>query len=104
MFFKKKSLGSPCYLIVVSGGSFFLNKDTRRCLLWCLQVSTNSSLLFKIEFWSAIRIPSFPVRHRSHARPPLENACPLALIMEVSIDGGRTRCHFFISETKRDFD
>ena len=25
-------------------------------------------------------------------------------LMEVSIDGERTRCHFFISETKRDFD
>ena len=27
----------------------------------------------------------------------------MGLFMEVSIDGGRTLCHFFISETKRDF-
>ena len=26
------------------------------------------------------------------------------LYMEVSIDGGTAHCHFFISETKRDFD
>jgi hypothetical protein len=41
--FFKKCLGSPCYLMVVSGGSLFLgglNKDTRRCYLWCLQVSS----------------------------------------------------------------
>ena len=34
MFFFKKGLGSPCYLIVMSGGSLSLgglNKDTRRC-------------------------------------------------------------------------
>ena len=31
-------------------------------------------------------------------------ALNVMLCMEVSIDGGRTRCHFFISETKRDFD
>ena len=44
--FFNKCLGSPCYLVVVSGGSFFLgglNKDTRRCFLWCLQVSSSSS-------------------------------------------------------------
>ena len=28
----------------------------------------------------------------------------VGVTMEVSIDGGRTLCHFFISETKRDFD
>jgi hypothetical protein len=74
--FKKKCLGSPCYLMVVSGGSLSLgglNRDTRRCFLWCLQVSSSSSLLFNIEFWSALRITSFSVRHRSHVRPPLEN-------------------------------
>ena len=81
--FLKKCLGSPCYLMVVSGGSLSLgglNKDTRRCFLLCLQVSISSSLLFNIEFWSAVRITSFSVRHRSHDRPPLENGCPLALI------------------------
>ena len=68
--FKKKCLGSPCYLMLVSGGSFFLgglNKDIRRCFLRCLQVSSSSSLLFNVEFWSAVRITSFSVRHRSHA-------------------------------------
>ena len=68
---------------MVSGGSFFLgglNKDTRRCFLWCLQVSSSSSLLFNIEFWSAVRITSFSVRHRSHVQLPLENGWPLALI------------------------
>ena len=80
-FFKKRWLDSPCYLTVVSGGSSSsggLNKDTRRCFLRCLQVSNSSSLLFNIEFWSAVRITSFSVRHRSHARPPLENGWPLA--------------------------
>ena len=75
-FFLKRCLGSPCYLMVVSGGSFFLsglNKDTRRCFLWCLQVSSSSSLLFNIEFWSAVRTTSFSVRDRSHEWPPLEN-------------------------------
>ena len=76
-YFFKNCLGTPCYLIVVSGGFFFLNKDTRRCFLECLHVSSSSSLLFDIEFWSTVRIKSFSVRHRSHARPPLENACPL---------------------------
>ena len=47
-------LGTPCYLIVVSGGFFFLNRDTRRCFLQCLQVSSSSSLL--IEFWSGLSI------------------------------------------------
>ena len=50
--FLKKCLGSPCYQVVVSGGSFFLgglNKDTRRCFLWCLQVSSSLSLLFNIK-------------------------------------------------------
>ena len=42
--FLQKYLGSPCYLIVVSGGFFLLNKDTRRCFLWCLQVSTVSTV------------------------------------------------------------
>ena len=71
----KKCFGSPCYLTVVSGGSFFLggNSDTRRCFLRCLQDSSNSSLLFNIVLWSAVRIISFSVRHRSHALPPLEN-------------------------------
>jgi hypothetical protein len=81
--FFKKCLGSPCYLMVVSGGSLSLgglNKDTRRCFLLCLQVSSSSSLLFNIELWSAVRITSFSVRHRSHDRPPLENGWPLALI------------------------
>ena len=80
--FKKNCFGTPCYLTVVSGGSFFLggNNDTRRCFLRCLQVSSNSSLLFNIVFGSAVRIMSFSVRHRSHALPPLENACPYALI------------------------
>ena len=53
---------------MVSGGSFLLggsNKDTRRCFLRCLQASNSSSLLFSIEFWSAVRIVSFSVRHRS---------------------------------------
>jgi hypothetical protein len=74
--FLRKCLGSPSYLMVVSGGSLSLgvsNRDTRRCFLWCLQVSSSSSLLFNIEFWSAVRITSFSVRHRSHVRPPLEN-------------------------------
>ena len=82
-YFLKRCLGSPCYLMVVSGGSSSsggLNKDTRRCFLRCLQVSNSSSLLFNIEFWSAVRITSFSVRHRSHARPPLENGWPLALM------------------------
>jgi hypothetical protein len=60
--FLKKCLGSPCYLMVVSGGSLSLgglNKDTRRCFLLCLQVSSSSSLLFNIELWSAVRITSF---------------------------------------------
>ena len=50
VFFKKNCFGSPRYLTVVSGGSFFLggNKDTRRCFLRCLQDSSNSSLLFNI--------------------------------------------------------
>ena len=43
-YFFKNCLGTPCYLIVVSGGFFFLNKDTRRCFLRCLQVSSNSQL------------------------------------------------------------
>jgi len=48
VFFKKNCFGSPCYLTVASGGSFFLggNKDTRRCFLLCLQDSSNSSHLF----------------------------------------------------------
>ena len=82
-YFKKRCLGSPCYLMVVSGGSSSsggLNKDTRRCFLRCLQVSNSSSLLFNIVFGLAVRITSFSVRHRSHARPPLENGWPLALI------------------------
>ena len=69
-YFLKRCLGSPCYLMVVSGGSSSsgsLNKDTRRCFLHCLQVSSSSSLLFNIKFWSAVRITSFSVRHRSHA-------------------------------------
>ena len=73
-----KCLGSPCYLMVVSGGSFFSggwHKDTSRCFLWCLQVLFNN-----IEFLLAVIITSFSVRHRLHARPPLENAWPLALI------------------------
>ena len=78
--FLKKCLGTPRYLIVVSGGFSFLNKDIRRCFLRCLQVSSNSSLLFNIVFWSAVRITSFSVRHKTHARPPLEKACPLVLI------------------------
>ena len=45
----------PPVTLVVSGGSFFLSRDTRRCFLRCLQVSSNSSLnssiLFSIEFW-----------------------------------------------------
>ena len=57
--FLKEYLGSPCYLIAVSGDLFLLNKDTRKFFLWCLQVSSNSSLLFNIVFWSAIRIMSF---------------------------------------------
>ena len=64
------------YLIVVSGGSSSLGgliKETRRCFLRCLHASNSSSLLFSIEIGSAIRIVSFSVRHRSHARPPLEN-------------------------------
>jgi hypothetical protein len=72
-----KCLGSPCYLMVVSGGSFFsggCHKDTSRCFLWCLQV------LFNIEFLLAVIFTSFSVRRRLHARPPLENAWPLALI------------------------
>ena len=71
-----KYLGSPCYLIVVSGGSFLLgglNKDTRRCFLQCLQASSILSLLFNIELWSAVRITSFSVMHRLHEQPPLEN-------------------------------
>ena len=79
-YFFLKCLGTSCYLTVVSGGFFFSDKDTRRCFLRCLQVSSNSSILFNIVFWSAIRIISFSVRHRSHALPSLENACPLALI------------------------
>ena len=74
--FLKKVITFPRYLTVVSGGSSSsggLSKDTRRCFLRCLQVSNSSSLLFNIEFWSAVRIVSFSVRHRSHARPPLEN-------------------------------
>ena len=57
----KKCLGSFCYLMVVLVCSFFLgeNKDTRRCFLRSLQVSSNSSLLFNIVFWSAVRIMSF---------------------------------------------
>ena len=55
--FKKNRFGPPCYL----SGFLFL----RRCFLWCLQVSSNSSLLFNIVFWSAVRIMSFSVRHRS---------------------------------------
>ena len=58
-------------------GFFFLRglkKNTRRCFLWCLLAFIISSPLFKIEFWSTIRITSFSVRHRSHARPSLENA------------------------------
>ena len=74
--FLQKCLGSPCYLIVVSGGSFLLgglNKDTRRCFLQCLQASSILSLLFNIELWSAVRITSFSVMHRLHEQPPLEN-------------------------------
>ena len=59
-----KCLGTPCYLVVVSGSSFFLGglyQDTRMCFLWCRQVSSSSSLLFNIEFWSAVRITSFLV-------------------------------------------
>ena len=33
---------------MVSGGLFISNKDTRRCFLRCLQVSSSSSLLFSI--------------------------------------------------------
>ena len=80
-------LDSPCYLTVVSGGFFFLNKDTRRCFLWCLQVSSSSSLLFNIEFWSAVRIMSCSVR------PPLENACPLALIDHFISNSVRHKSH-----------
>ena len=43
-----------------------------------LQVSSSSSLLLNIEFWFAVR--SFSVKHKSQAWPPLENACPIALI------------------------
>ena len=53
---------------------------TSRCFLRCLQGSSSSSLLFSIEFWSAVRITSFSVRQRSHARPPLENACPVVML------------------------
>ena len=42
--------------MVVSGGYFFSNNDIRRCFLWCLHVSSNSSLLFNIVLWSAVRI------------------------------------------------
>ena len=55
--------------MVISGGFFLLTKDTRRCFLRCLQVSSN---LYLLVFWSAVRITSFSVRHRSHARTPLE--------------------------------
>ena len=61
----KKSVCSPrpeshC----LSAGFFFLHKDTRGCFLQCLQVSSYSSLLFNIVFWSAVRITSFSVRLR----------------------------------------
>ena len=82
---------------MVSGGSFLLggsNKDTRRCFLWCLQASNSSSLLFSIEFWSAVRIKSFSVRHRSHERPPLENGWPLALQDKIA----ETNCCVYKSE------
>ena len=85
----------------MSGGSFFLgglNKDTRRCFLRCLQVSSSSSLLFNIEFWSAIRIASFSLRHRSHARPPLENAWPLALIDQLTYQGDSLSFNFQMYE------
>ena len=75
------------YLMVVSGGSFLLgglNKDTRRCFLRCLQVSSSSSLLLNIEFWLVVRITSFSVRYRSHERPPLENGWPLALMNQFT--------------------
>ena len=57
----------------MSGGFFVSNNDTRWCFLRCLQVSSNSSLLFNIVLWSAVRIVSFSVRHRSHA---LMKNCP----------------------------
>ena len=78
----EKCLGSPLLNCGVRG-SFSLggsNTDIRRYFLWCLQVSSSSSLLCNILLGSALRITSFSVRHRSHARPPLENGWPLALI------------------------
>ena len=74
----------------MSGGSLSLgglNKDIRRCFLWCLQVFSSLSLLFNIVFWSAVRIMCFSVRHKSHDRPPLENGWPLALIDQFTIWG-----------------
>ena len=61
--FLKKCLGSPCYLMVLSRGSFSLrglNKDSRRCFLRGLQVSSSSSLfstLPTIDIW--VKIYSF---------------------------------------------
>ena len=62
----------------MSGGFFVSNNDTRRCFLRCLQISSNSSLLFNIMLWSAARIVSFSVRRRSHT---LIKNCPKLYIL-----------------------
>jgi len=83
------------------GVPFFLgglNKETRRCFLRCLQVSSSSSLLFNIVYGSAIKIASFSLRHRSHARPPLENAWPLALIDQLTYQGDSLSFNFQMYE------
>ena len=75
--------------ITIQGGAFFFvfrfcKKSRRKMQLWIVEHFFHHKkvpvVLFNIVFWSALRIMSFSVRHRSHAWPPLEKACTLALI------------------------
>ena len=78
VFKKLFRFNSPCYLSTISGECLFGIKDKRRCFLRCLQVSSNSSLLFNIELCSAVRIMSFSMSHKSHA--PTWKCMPLCFL------------------------
>ena len=84
MDFLKNLSCSP--IQVGSGGSCstrFGFTVPRVYFLLCLHFDRISSLLFSVEFGSAIKIVNFSVRHKSHCFPPLDMAYAFAFIDHV---------------------